>query len=346
MDRGKVHKVKQKTIVYDKNLKTSDFDKNKGNSKSESDTDVFSLYSPKVGFATQLKKYRNVKSKFIGASKITLLPKHTEEENGDKFSVDLGTFSVDEIAVGQTNQEGIVLEDCERKRIVRRKLFPDEEPNLREAVRNKLKLKSKKLRLKTKINEKTSSSFSRDFLNLPSRTKSPSFQRDNQEKIRKNSPQSYTWKQNYPSIKSSYRAKGSSSFQPKSASTPLPKDKNHCHFDFDCAINSRNNEIERISNDSRYESERIIDWRSKESERIIESRRYESERFIESGRYESERTNYNRGNEGDRNFFEDLDTFDNEFTLNKREFMYNRDDFWNCQEDVELDRSFQLIDAF
>jgi len=313
MDRGKVHKVKQKTIVYDKNLKTSDFDKNKGNSKSESDTDVFSLYSPKVGFATQLKKYRNVKSKFIGASKITLLPKHTEEENGDKFSVDLGTFSVDEIAVGQTNQEGIVLEDCERKRIVRRKLFPDEEPNLREAVRNKLKLKSKKLRLKTKINEKTSSSFSRDFLNLPSRTKSPSFQRDNQEKIRKNSPQSYTWKQNYPSIKSSYRAKGSSSFQPKSASTPLSKVKNYCHFDLDCALTSKSNE---------------------------------SERFIEGGRYESERTNYNRGNEGDRNFFEDLDTFDNEFTLNKREFMYNRDDFWNCQEDVELDRSFQLIDAF
>merc|ERR1719300_609525 len=124
-----------------------------------------------------------------------------------------------------------------------------------------------KLRLTTKINEKTSSSFSRDFLNLPSRTKSPSFQRDNQEKIRKNSPQSYTWKQNYPSIKSSYRAKGSNSFQPKSASTPLPKDKNHCHFDFDCAINSRNNEIERISNDSRYESEQIIDRRSKECER-------------------------------------------------------------------------------
>lgn len=324
MDRGKVHKVKQKTIVYDKNLKTSDFDKNKGNSKSESDTDVFSLYSPKVGFATQLKKYRNVKSKFIGASKITLLPKHTEEENGDKFSVDLGTFSVDEIAVGQTNQEGIVLEDCERKRIVRRKLFPDEEPNLREAVRNKLKLKSKKLRLTTKINEKTSSSFSRDFLNLPSRNKSPSFQRDNQEKIRKNSPQSYSWKQNYPSIKSSYRAKGSSSFQPKSASTPLSKVKNHCHFDLDCAFTSKSNE----------------------SERIIDSGRYESERFIEGGRYESERTNYNRGNEGDRNFFEDLDTFDNEFTSNKREFMYNRDDFWNCQEDVELDRSFQLIDAF
>ena len=117
---------------------------------------------------------------------------------------------------------------------------------------------------------------------------------------------------------------GSSSFQPKSASTPLSKVKNHCHFDLDCAFTSKSNE----------------------SERIIDSGRYESERFIEGGRYESERTNYNRGNEGDRNFFEDLDTFDNEFTSNKREFMYNRDDFWNCQEDVELDRSFQLIDAF
>merc|ERR1719300_335564 len=171
-----------------------------------------------------------------------------------------------------------------------------------------------KLRLTTKINEKTSSSFSRDFLNLPSRSKSPSFQRDNQAKIRNNSPKSYTWKQNYPSIKSSYRVKGSSSFQPISASTPLSKVKNHCHFDLDCAFTSKSNE----------------------SERIIDSGRYESERFIEVGRYESERTNYNRGNEGDRNFFEDLDTFDNEFTSNKREFMYNRDDFWNCQEDVEL----------
>jgi len=290
MDRRRLTKIKRNKIVSDRKIETSESNKNNGNSKSESDTDVFSLYSPKVGFATQLKKYRNIKSKFIGASKITLLPKHTDKEEGIVDNV-----SVEETSVGEAyHVAGRVIEydDSKRERIVKRNLFPDEEPNLREAVHNKLKLKNKKLRVKTKI-DKTSASISRDFLNLPSRSKTASCQSDQLKKVSRNSSPSESRKLNFPSMKSSYRSKGRFSFQPKSASTPFSEVKNHCpyDFDFDCTIHSKRNESERI-------------------------------------------------------LFQDQAGYIKELTSNKREFEYNPDDFWNCQEDVKLDRSFQLIDAF
>jgi len=185
--------------------------------------------------ATQLKKYRNIKSKFIGASKITLLSKRTEEEaNVDKVSVDCETFSVDEMDVsGMKHGESDDIRS-QPERIVKRKLFPDEEPNLREAIHSKLKLKNKKLRLKTSGGDRSHSSFSRNLLNVPPQSKSPSFQHahEDNEKVRRNSSplKLSSRRKNFDrgcNSKSSHQRNGTGgvtlNFQPTVVSTPFPK---------------------------------------------------------------------------------------------------------------------------
>jgi len=245
INKGRVAKAnKGSKIVSDRKLQPSDGDKSKVGSLSESDTDVFSLYTPKKGLATQLKKYRNIKSKFIGASKITLLSKRTEEEeNVDKVSVDCETFSVDEIDVSGTKHDESDDKRSQPERIVKRKLFPDEEPNLREAIHSKLKLKNKKLRLKMSGGDRSHSCFSRNFLNVPLRSKSPSFHHEENEKIRRNSSPSTlsSRRKNFDrgyNSKSSHQRNGTGgatlNFQPTVVSTPFPKNpenENNSHHD-------------------------------------------------------------------------------------------------------------------
>jgi len=254
INKGRVAKAKRNKIVSDRKLQPSEGDnKSKVGSLSESDTDVFSLYTPKKGLATQLKKYRNIKSKFIGASKITLLSKRTEEEeNVDKVSVGCETFSVDEVDVSGSKHVESDHKHSQPERIVKRKLFPDEEPNLREAIHSKLKLKNKKLRLKASGGDRSHSSFSRNFLNVPPRSKSPSFHHEENEEIRRNSSPSKlsSRRKNFDrgcNSKSTHQRNGtggaSLNFQPTVMSTPFPKNPK----------NEKNSHYERLISRSRSE---------------------------------------------------------------------------------------------